>query len=159
KSATKPSSPRAATNPPQSAPRPTPRLAATRETAVERWRISGRESDASSADWLGCSAAPPAPAGAAAAKAGAGACPQAGAGVRAGGGGGAERGARRRGERGGHDRHAGHDADDQARDAEAEAAPVVEVDHLEGQHGAPAEVVEEDPGLDDPELPGQAVGE
>src|SRR5262249_61488122 len=49
--------------------------------------------------------------------------------------------------------------DDEARHAKAEAAPVVEVDHLEGQDGAPAEVVEEDPGLDDPELARQAVRE
>jgi hypothetical protein len=36
------------------------------------------------------------------------------------------------------------------------AAAVVEVDHLEGEDRAPADVVQEDPDLDDPELAREA---
>src|SRR5581483_9961714 len=57
-------------------------------------------------------------------------------------------------ERGRDDRESGDDADDEAR----EAAPVVQVDDLERHHAAPAEVVQEDPELDDAELPRQGAG-
>jgi hypothetical protein len=63
------------------------------------------------------------------------------------------------GDRCGDDREAGEGADDQAGDPEAEAARIVQVDHLERQDGAPAQVVQEDPDLDDPELAGQAKRE
>jgi hypothetical protein len=53
----------------------------------------------------------------------------------------------------GHDRGAGDRADHQAGDAQAEPAAVVQVDDLEGQDGAVAEHVEEDPDLDEPQLP------
>jgi hypothetical protein len=59
----------------------------------------------------------------------------------------------------GDDRKPGDDADHHAGGAEAQAAPFVQVDQLERHHRAPAEVVQEDPGLHDPELPGQAERE
>jgi hypothetical protein len=43
-------------------------------------------------------------------------------------------------------------SDDEPGRAQREAAPVVEVDHLERQHGSPAERVQEDPDLDQPEF-------
>ena len=49
--------------------------------------------------------------------------------------------------------------DDETGDPEAEAAALVEVDDLERQDGAPAEVVQEDPGLDDPEVGREPEGE
>jgi hypothetical protein len=109
---------------------PMPRFEATRETAVARCRIAGGASEASRADWLGCKPPLPIPAAAAAANAWPG-------------------------ERRGHDCEAGDDADHETRHAEAEAPALVEVDDLERHHAAPAEVVEEDPRLDDPQLPRQ----
>jgi hypothetical protein len=61
----------------------------------------------------------------------------------------------RTGERGGHHGETRDDSDDEAGDAEAEASALVEVDDLERHHAAPAEVVQEDPRLDDPEVPRQ----
>jgi hypothetical protein len=58
----------------------------------------------------------------------------------------------RTGEGGGHDGEARDDPDHEAGDAEAETAAVVEVDDLERHHAAPAEVVQEDACLNDPEL-------
>src|ERR687888_23855 len=97
KRTTKPFSPLAATTPPSTPPRPTPRFEETRETAEARWRSSGPTSEATNADWLGCRPPLPSP-----------------------------------------------------------AATAAEVDDLERHHAAPAEVVQEDAELDDPQGAGQA---
>jgi hypothetical protein len=52
---------------------------------------------------------------------------------------------------GGDDGKAGDGADDEAGEADAEATDVVQIDDLEWHDAAPAEVVEEDPGFDDPD--------
>ena len=63
---TNPVSPYVATTPPTPAPIAAPMFAATRVTALARWRRSGGESVATIVDWLGLSAPLPAPARAAA---------------------------------------------------------------------------------------------
>jgi hypothetical protein len=55
----------------------------------------------------------------------------------------------------GHDRDSVDRADDEPGDAQAEPAAVLQVDDLEREHGAVSEVVQEDPELDEPELPRQ----
>src|SRR5262245_11861448 len=57
------------------------------------------------------------------------------------------------------DARAGERADDETGDAEREPAPVVQVDDLEREYGAPAECVEEEADLDEPELLGEPQSE
>jgi hypothetical protein len=65
----------------------------------------------------------------------------------------------RAGERRGDNGEAGDAADDEAGDAETEAARLVQVDDFERHQPAPADVVQEEADLDDPQLRGQPVTE
>jgi hypothetical protein len=56
---------------------------------------------------------------------------------------------------GGRHRDPGDQSDGEAGSSHAEPAAVVQVDDLEGQDGAVAQHVEEDPGLDEPQLAGK----
>src|ERR1700736_178446 len=58
----------------------------------------------------------------------------------------------RTGNRRRHDRDRGEHPDNETGDAQTEAATIVEVDDLERQDGAVPEGVQEDPGLDEPQL-------
>jgi hypothetical protein len=134
-------------------------LAATRETAVARWRRARGASVAISVVCAVFSAPLPAPATAAAAR-GSGRAGQREPGVSRGqreaagrrdrsGSQAIDEGARERRRDHG---HAGQRADDEPRDAEAQAPAVVQVDQLERQDRAVAQHVQEDPDLDEPEL-------
>ena len=160
-----PFTPCAAASPPTAPPRPNPAFVQTRETAVARWRCCPPRQGHEQRRLRRAERPVPDPAHGRGRERGS-------SGVRANAGPRSRRRApprRRRGrarpetidqlarERRGHDRGTGQRADDEAGSAKAEPSPVVQVDHFEREHGAPAEGVQEDPDLDEPQLTGKPV--